>query len=199
MADISPQSMQRILQSHRLKPWRVHFWLSPKVARDGGVPRQRAAAESSGQATVIFAARIEGAWTYRHGPRIYGALRTPRKHPGARERRSPGKAQHRLRRRSATGGDGSHGRRDDAEPKPDTAPLNSRHRGAWVSLTARATPPVHAIRCSPQWLHLTSMLACSHARHADKGVACGADGAYRAHGSRRTARTMAYCLPHLVV
>ena len=31
---ISPQSVQRILASGRLKPWRVHFWLSPKVARD---------------------------------------------------------------------------------------------------------------------------------------------------------------------
>jgi transposase len=31
---ISPQSVQRILQSHRLKPWRVHFWLSPKAPRD---------------------------------------------------------------------------------------------------------------------------------------------------------------------
>jgi hypothetical protein len=31
---ISPQSVQRILQSHQLKPWRVHFWLSPKVPRD---------------------------------------------------------------------------------------------------------------------------------------------------------------------
>lgn len=31
---ISPQSVQRILQSHRLKPWRVHFWLSPKQPRD---------------------------------------------------------------------------------------------------------------------------------------------------------------------
>src|SRR5829696_8598708 len=31
---ISPQSVQRILHSHRLKPWRVHHWLSPKVARD---------------------------------------------------------------------------------------------------------------------------------------------------------------------
>jgi hypothetical protein len=26
--------VQRILQSHRLKPWRVHFWLSPKTPRD---------------------------------------------------------------------------------------------------------------------------------------------------------------------
>lgn len=31
---ISPQSVQRMLASHKLKPWRVHFWLSPKVARD---------------------------------------------------------------------------------------------------------------------------------------------------------------------
>jgi transposase len=31
---ISPQSVQRILASHKLKPWRVHHWLSPKVKRD---------------------------------------------------------------------------------------------------------------------------------------------------------------------
>lgn len=31
---ISPQSVQRILESHQLKPWRVHYWLSPKVPRD---------------------------------------------------------------------------------------------------------------------------------------------------------------------
>jgi transposase len=31
---ISPQSVQRILSSHRLKPWRVHHWLSSKVPRD---------------------------------------------------------------------------------------------------------------------------------------------------------------------
>jgi len=28
---ISPQSVQRILEHHRLKPWRVHHWLSPKT------------------------------------------------------------------------------------------------------------------------------------------------------------------------
>lgn len=32
--EISPQTVQRILESHQLKPWRVHHWLSPKVARD---------------------------------------------------------------------------------------------------------------------------------------------------------------------
>jgi len=32
--DISPQSVQRILQSQKLKPWRVHYWLSPKTPRD---------------------------------------------------------------------------------------------------------------------------------------------------------------------
>jgi hypothetical protein len=31
---ISPQSVQRILQSYKLKPWRVHHWLSPKVEMD---------------------------------------------------------------------------------------------------------------------------------------------------------------------
>ena len=31
---ISPQSVQRILGAHQLKPWRVHHWLSPKVPRD---------------------------------------------------------------------------------------------------------------------------------------------------------------------
>ena len=31
---ISPQSVQRILSSHKLKPWRVHHWMSSKVARD---------------------------------------------------------------------------------------------------------------------------------------------------------------------
>jgi transposase len=31
---ISPQSVRRILASHRLKPWRHHLWLSPKVPRD---------------------------------------------------------------------------------------------------------------------------------------------------------------------
>jgi transposase len=31
---ISPQSIQRILASCKLKPWRVHHWMSPKVTRD---------------------------------------------------------------------------------------------------------------------------------------------------------------------
>ncbi len=31
---ISPQTVGRILNSHRLKPWRHHLWLSPKVPRD---------------------------------------------------------------------------------------------------------------------------------------------------------------------
>ena len=31
---MSPQTVQRLLQSSRMKPWRVHHWLSPKVARD---------------------------------------------------------------------------------------------------------------------------------------------------------------------
>jgi transposase len=31
---ISPQTVQRMLASYRLKPWRVHHWMSPKVPRD---------------------------------------------------------------------------------------------------------------------------------------------------------------------
>lgn len=31
---IAPQTVQRILASHKLKPWRVHHWLSPKTPRD---------------------------------------------------------------------------------------------------------------------------------------------------------------------
>jgi hypothetical protein len=31
---ISSQSVQRILDSYKLKPWRVHHWLSPKTPRD---------------------------------------------------------------------------------------------------------------------------------------------------------------------
>jgi len=31
---ISPQTVQRILAAHQLKPWRQHYWLSPKVPRD---------------------------------------------------------------------------------------------------------------------------------------------------------------------
>jgi hypothetical protein len=30
--EISPQSVQRILSSHR--PWRAHLWLTPKAPRD---------------------------------------------------------------------------------------------------------------------------------------------------------------------
>ena len=31
---ISPQTVQRILANHKLKPWRKHLWLSPTVPRD---------------------------------------------------------------------------------------------------------------------------------------------------------------------
>jgi hypothetical protein len=34
VVDMSPQTVQRILASHKLKPWRVHYWLSPKAPRD---------------------------------------------------------------------------------------------------------------------------------------------------------------------
>ena len=31
---VSPQTVQRILANHKLKPWRKHLWLSPQVPRD---------------------------------------------------------------------------------------------------------------------------------------------------------------------
>jgi transposase len=37
---ISPQSVQRILLSYRLKPWRVHYWLNAKGPRDEEFLRQ---------------------------------------------------------------------------------------------------------------------------------------------------------------
>jgi transposase len=40
VASISPQTVQRILSAHQLKPWRQHYWLSPKVPRDVGFAAQ---------------------------------------------------------------------------------------------------------------------------------------------------------------
>ena len=37
---ISPQTVQRILAHHTLKPWRHHVWLSPTVARDAAFATQ---------------------------------------------------------------------------------------------------------------------------------------------------------------
>jgi transposase len=34
VASISPETVRRVLEGHRLKPWRHHLWLSPKVPRD---------------------------------------------------------------------------------------------------------------------------------------------------------------------
>lgn len=37
---ISPQTVQRILAHHKLKPWRVHMWLNPKAPRDAAFVEQ---------------------------------------------------------------------------------------------------------------------------------------------------------------
>jgi len=37
---ISPQTVQRIMNHHKLKPWRHHLWLSPKVPRDAAFAAQ---------------------------------------------------------------------------------------------------------------------------------------------------------------
>jgi hypothetical protein len=40
VATISPQTVQRILAHHKLKPWRTHLWLSPKTPRDAAFVAQ---------------------------------------------------------------------------------------------------------------------------------------------------------------
>jgi transposase len=37
---ISPQTVQRILEHHKLKPWRTHLWLSPKAPRNAAFIEQ---------------------------------------------------------------------------------------------------------------------------------------------------------------
>jgi hypothetical protein len=40
VAAISPQTVQRILAPHKLKPWRHHLWLAPQVPRDAAFAAQ---------------------------------------------------------------------------------------------------------------------------------------------------------------
>src|SRR5919201_134684 len=40
VAAISPQTVQRILEHHKLKPWRHHLWLSPHVPLDAAFAAQ---------------------------------------------------------------------------------------------------------------------------------------------------------------
>ncbi len=40
VGSISPQTVQRILAHHKLKPWRKHLWLSPKAPRDAEFVRR---------------------------------------------------------------------------------------------------------------------------------------------------------------
>ena len=55
VAEISPQTVGRILESHKLKPWRHHLWLSPKVPRD-------AAFAAAVQNIVTLYTRPLGTW-----------------------------------------------------------------------------------------------------------------------------------------
>jgi transposase len=52
---ISPQTVQRMLAHHKLKPWRHHLWLSPKVPRDAAFAVQV-------QALVTLYTRPLGVW-----------------------------------------------------------------------------------------------------------------------------------------
>ena len=55
VAAISPQTVQRILAHHQLKPWRHHLWRSPQVPRD-------AAFAAQGQEIVALYTRPLGVW-----------------------------------------------------------------------------------------------------------------------------------------
>jgi hypothetical protein len=52
---ISPQTVQRILAHHKLKPWRHHLWLSPQVPRDAAFAAQV-------QEIVTLSTRPLGVW-----------------------------------------------------------------------------------------------------------------------------------------
>ena len=52
---ISPQTVQRMLLHHTLKPWRHHRWLAPQVPRD-------AACAAQGQEIVVLSTRPLGVW-----------------------------------------------------------------------------------------------------------------------------------------
>lgn len=39
VAHLAPQTVQRILAAHRLKPWRSHYWLPPRSLRDAAFVR----------------------------------------------------------------------------------------------------------------------------------------------------------------
>lgn len=53
VGSISAATVQRILKSHHLKPWRVHAWLSPKV------PRDRAFAKSIREISRLYIRKLK--------------------------------------------------------------------------------------------------------------------------------------------
>jgi hypothetical protein len=55
VAAISPQTVQRILAHHKLKPWRHHLWLSPQAPRD-------AAFVAQGHNIITLYTRPVGVW-----------------------------------------------------------------------------------------------------------------------------------------
>jgi hypothetical protein len=63
---ISPQTVARILNDHRLKPWRRHLWLSPEVPRD-----------------AAFAARVE------HTVDLYSLPKVRKNRISRKKRRHP--------------------------------------------------------------------------------------------------------------
>ena len=53
VGSISASTVRRILQSHHLKPWRHHLWLSPKV------PRDRAFANSIREISCLYTRKLK--------------------------------------------------------------------------------------------------------------------------------------------
>ena len=53
LGSISASTVRRILQSHHLKPWRHHLWLSPKV------PRDRAFAKSIREISRLYTRKLK--------------------------------------------------------------------------------------------------------------------------------------------
>jgi hypothetical protein len=54
VTSISRETVRRILAHHKLKPWRFHLWLSPKV------PRDAAFVETVRMLVVLYSRELEG-------------------------------------------------------------------------------------------------------------------------------------------
>lgn len=95
--DISPQSVQRILASNKLKPWRVHHWLSPKVPRDAAF---RAQVESLCRLYTRTLGAHERVWSLDEKTSLQPRTRTAPTRP-ARPGLEPVRVEHEYVRKGA--------------------------------------------------------------------------------------------------